>query len=103
MRPKKLSDERIHELLSRLNGWELTNDSISKTFILDNFSQSMEFVNQLAEIAEEVQHHPDIDIRFNKVILTLSTHDVGGLTDNDFYIANVAEQLDKSPRVKVPA
>jgi len=93
MRPKKLSEGEITERIQRLPDWKRTEDVISKTYEFSSFIQSMEFVNQLAETAEEVQHHPDIDIRYSKVTIALTTHDAGGLTENDFNLANVAEEF----------
>jgi 4a-hydroxytetrahydrobiopterin dehydratase len=62
-------------------------------FEFDDFSQAIEFVNGVAEISEEDEHHPDIDIRFNKVRLALSTHAEGGLTELDFEIAEKIDTL----------
>jgi 4a-hydroxytetrahydrobiopterin dehydratase len=93
MAQSKLSEERSIELLSGLPDWKNEDDVISKTYIFENFIQSLEFVNQLAETAEEIQHHPDIDIRYNKVKVALTTHDAGGLTESDFNLANVSEEL----------
>ena len=79
------------ERLKKVPEWELEKKHIERTFEFDEFSESIDFVNSVAEVAEEEEHHPDIDIRFNKVRLILSTHNKGGLTDLDF---NLAERID---------
>ena len=77
--------------LKKIPEWELEKKHIERTFEFDEFSESIDFVNSVAEVAEDEEHHPDIDIRFNKVRLVLSTHSKGGLTDLDF---SLAERLD---------
>jgi 4a-hydroxytetrahydrobiopterin dehydratase len=73
--------------------WEIDGDAITRTFEFDEFSEAIDFVNSVAEIAEEAHHHPDIDIRFNTVVLTLTTHDLGGLTKADFEVAGRIDNL----------
>ena len=77
--------------MKRIPEWETNKKAIERTFEFDDFSQAVDFVNAVAEIAEDEEHHPDIDIRWNKVRLVLSTHSQGGLTDLDF---QVAEKID---------
>lgn len=84
---KLLSEEEINQGLSGLPGWVRDGSQISKTFAFDDFVGSVTFVNRVAELAEAANHHPDIDIRYSKVTLTLSTHDAGGLTRKDFDLA----------------
>lgn len=67
--------------------WSWADDAISKTFEFEDFSQALEFVNRVGAAAEAAAHHPDIDIRWNKVSLTLSTHSEGGLTEKDLSLA----------------
>jgi 4a-hydroxytetrahydrobiopterin dehydratase len=86
-----LSASEIKEQLKRIPEWDNDKKSIERTFELEDFTAAMDFVNSVAEIAEEEEHHPDIDIRYNKVWLRLSTHSEGGLTDLDF---DVAEKID---------
>ncbi len=81
--------------LADLPGWEQREQSIVKTYKLRNFAQAMSFVNRVAAIAETANHHPDIDIRWNKVTLVLSTHSAGGLTDNDFQVAGQIEDVSR--------
>ena len=79
--------------MKRIPEWETDNKSIERTFEFDDFSQAIDFVNSVAEIAEEEDHHPDIDIRWNKVRLNLSTHSEGGLTELDFQLARKIDNL----------
>ena len=82
-----LSDAEITQRLASLPGWERDGSRIRRTFSFDDFKGSMAFVNRVAELAEAADHHPDVDIRYSKVTLTLSTHDAGGLTERDFDLA----------------
>lgn len=82
-----LDDETIARELAAVPGWERDADSIVKTATLGDFKEAMGYVNQVADIAEERNHHPDITIQWNKVTLTLSSHSAGGLTANDFDLA----------------
>lgn len=71
--------------------WSLHDRLIQRTYEFPDFPVAMVFVNAVARLAEEAQHHPDIDIRWNKVTLSLTTHDEGGLTDKDFDLARRAD------------
>jgi 4a-hydroxytetrahydrobiopterin dehydratase len=82
-----LKAQDIKEWLKKLPEWEHEKKHIERTFEFDDFSQAVEFVNGVAEIAEEEDHHPDIDVRYNKVRIALSTHSEGGLTEVDFEVA----------------
>ncbi len=84
---EKLNQETLDQRLGEFEEWSLTGDSIQRTFNFDDFTAAMGFVNRIAELAETVQHHPDIMVRYNKVTLTLSTHDAGGVTEKDFTFA----------------
>ena len=88
-----LSDEKIEKELAFLTGWALVEKEISKTFDMGDFVHAMGFVNSVAILAEKANHHPDIDIRWNKVTLTLSTHSAGGLTEKDIHLAKEIEGL----------
>ncbi len=77
--------------LKKVPEWEVEEKAITRTFEFEDFTVAMDFVNAVAEIAEELDHHPDIDIRWNKVRLALSTHSKGGLTLFDF---ETAERID---------
>ncbi len=87
----RIPKSEIETHLKRIPEWEVENDALERAFEFDDFTQAMDFVNGVAEIAEEAEHHPDIDIRWNKVRLMLSTHSQGGITENDF---SLAERID---------
>lgn len=85
---KKLSEEEIKNYLSQLNNWEfLESQKITKEFKFEDFVKAMEFVNKIADVAEKEGHHPDIAIHYNKVEITLWTHFISGLSENDFIMA----------------
>ena len=88
----KLAEEVIKERMGQLPEWTLSGDSIQRTLSFDDFKAAIAFVNTLADMAEAANHHPDILVRWNKVTLTLSTHDAGGLTSRDFDLAGKIEQ-----------
>jgi 4a-hydroxytetrahydrobiopterin dehydratase len=83
----KLDEAAIGSALAALPGWSRQGGNISRTYAFKDFPAAMKFVNAVAVLAEQVQHHPDIDVRWNKVTLALSTHDAGGLTQKDFALA----------------
>jgi 4a-hydroxytetrahydrobiopterin dehydratase len=87
----KLSDVEIHRALSALTGWSRRGDTLVKTFTFQRFADGIAFVNRVARIADEMDHHPDIDIRYTKVTMSLSTHDAGGVTKTDFKLAERIE------------
>jgi 4a-hydroxytetrahydrobiopterin dehydratase len=85
--PALLEPEAVHRLLAEVPDWQLEGNAIARTFQFENFLLAVDFVNKVASEAESINHHPDIDIRWNKVKLTLATHSAGGLTDMDFTLA----------------
>ena len=87
--------EDTARFLEEIPGWSISpdNNSISKEFIFDTFVQSIDFINQVADIAEMEGHHPDIYCFYNKVRLELSTHAVSGLTKNDFIVASKIDAM----------
>ena len=90
----KLTEEEIHSKLPNLLGWNYTGKSIQKEFKLENFISAITFINKIAEEAERIDHHPDINLHsYNKVIITLTTHSKGGVTVNDFKLAEAIESL----------
>lgn len=91
-----LDDEEIQQRLDELGDWEREGEEIHKVFEFDDFKGAIDFVNEVARLAERYDHHPDIDIRWNKVRLALSTHSEGGLTPWDFDLANDIEQTIES-------
>jgi 4a-hydroxytetrahydrobiopterin dehydratase len=89
-----LRPEAVQVLLEEVPGWRLSDNSIERTLTFEGFPAAIEFVVRLARDAEEMNHHPDIDIRWNKVNLVLSTHSAGGLTDLDFLLARKIDKLN---------
>lgn len=87
-----LSSEEAQACLSNLSGWKIENGQLEKTFQFKFFRGSLDFVNRVGELAEQAGHHPDIDIRYNRVRLSLVTHDAGGLTAKDFELAAQADK-----------
>ena len=83
----RLSDEEIDEPLSGLDGWGRDGDAIRRSFRLEDFKGSVDFVNRLTPAAEEMNHHPDLEISWNTVTVSVTTHSEGGLTENDFELA----------------
>lgn len=82
-----LSPEAVQEKLKQLEDWKLDGKEIVREFSFPDFVQALQFVNAVGEKAEAAGHHPDIDIRYNKVKLALISHDSGGLTERDFRMA----------------
>ena len=89
---KTLTPEEIRASLRLLDPWKRRGCVITREFRLKDFVEAMRFENAVARIAEKVQHHPDIDIRWNTVRLALTTHDAGGLTTMDFEVAQAIEK-----------
>ena len=88
----KLTPDQRAEAVERLAGWTLDGEELHRTFEFSNFVRSMGFVTSVAILAEKANHHPDIDIRWNRVTLRLTTHDAGGLTERD---VDLAARIDK--------
>ena len=88
-----LTDDEITEGLATLAGWERDGDEIVKEYRLGNFKDAMAFVVRLSYEAEAANHHPDLDIRWNKVRVALSTHSEGGLTTKDLDLAAAVEAV----------
>ncbi len=88
-----LNDDQISTRLKALHNWQRKGNEIKKTFEHKDFVHAVGFVNSVALLAERVNHHPDIDLRWNKVHLTLSTHSAGGLTELDFSLAKSIDEL----------
>ena len=82
-----LDDDEIREALVALAGWERLGDEIVATFELPTFLEAIAFVDRIAVLAEAADHHPDLDIRYRRVRVALSTHDAGGLTRRDLDLA----------------
>lgn len=88
-----LSPTEIKAALTRLPQWQRRGTIIRRTFVFKDFPAAIRFVNAVARRAEKAWHHPDVDIRWNKVTLTLTTHDAGGLTEKDFALAAEFDKL----------
>lgn len=88
-----LSESEVEERLAGLSGWERRGEEIAKRFDRGDFAGSVEFVSSLAEPAEEMNHHPDLEISWATVTVTLSTHSEGGLTAADFELAGKIDAL----------
>ncbi|MFT4257529.1 MAG: 4a-hydroxytetrahydrobiopterin dehydratase [Pseudoxanthomonas sp.] len=91
----RLTPARIAELLPEVPGWELAenNHALLKTYTFANYHETMAFVNALAYIAHREDHHPDLGVHYNRAVVRFSTHDVGGLSENDFICAARADKL----------
>ena len=84
----RLEETDVARRLAALPGWQRHGDEIRRTFAFADFKESLAFVNRVGALAEQLDHHPDIDIRYAKVTLALTTHDAGGLTARDFELAS---------------
>ncbi|WP_394000642.1 4a-hydroxytetrahydrobiopterin dehydratase [Luteimonas sp. WGS1318] len=90
-----LPEARVRELLPQVSGWTLAEDgqALTRTFRFDDYHRTMAFVNALAFIAHREDHHPDLGVHYDRVVVRYSTHDVGGLSENDFICAAKADRL----------
>lgn len=87
----KLNDASIDDWIAERNGWSREGDRLTKTYAFSAFRDSIVFVNRVASLADQADHHPDIDIRYDTVRIGLSTHDAGGITEKD---TSLAEKID---------
>lgn len=92
-------ENKIKDYLTVLKTkWEVVdNKKLKKEFKFKDFKEAMTFVNKVADIAEEENHHPDISIYYSKVVIELWTHKIGGLHENDFIMASKIERLESTP------
>jgi len=88
----RLSEHEITVRLRALPGWQVTDGALRKQFTFPAFPEGIRFVNRVAELAEAADHHPDIDIRYRRVTMSLSTHSAGGITEKDFALARQIDQ-----------
>ncbi|HEX7120705.1 MAG TPA: 4a-hydroxytetrahydrobiopterin dehydratase [Longimicrobiales bacterium] len=91
-----LDDAEVARRLDALHGWSREGREIRKTFRFQSFRDAIAFVVRVAELAEHADHHPDIDIRYDRVTLALSTHSAGGLTARDFELAGSVEAAESA-------
>ena len=91
----RLSEARVRELLPEVPGWELSEggQALTRTFSFANYYRTMAFVNALAYMAHTEDHHPDLGVHYDRCVVRYSTHDVGGLSENDFICAAKADAL----------
>lgn len=87
-----LTEEQIQDELKSRTEWSEMNGAIQRTYQFKDFVSAVDFVNKIKDLAEAADHHPDILIRYNKVTLTLTTHDAGGVTEKDFALAQQSDQ-----------
>ncbi|HLJ27284.1 MAG TPA: 4a-hydroxytetrahydrobiopterin dehydratase [Candidatus Angelobacter sp.] len=87
-----LTDSEIQQALASLPGWQRAGKAIQRVFEFPDFKAAMQFVNKVADAAEQANHHPDIDIRYNKVTMALVSHDSGGVTQRD---AKMAKRINE--------
>ncbi len=90
--PGKLSDLEIRRALGALPGWARKGDALTKTYSFARFADGIRFVDAVASIADGMNHHPDIDVRYTNVTFTLSSHDAGGVTERDLELARAVEK-----------
>ena len=89
-----ISHDIVLKNMKKIPEWEFNSTSISRAFEFDEFMSAIEFVNTVAEIAEEAHHHPDVSIVYTTVTLTLTTHEVSGITESDFEVASRIDSLE---------
>jgi 4a-hydroxytetrahydrobiopterin dehydratase len=88
-----LSESEVASRLGSVPSWQIAGGELMRTLGFKDFRAALDFVNRVGELAEQAGHHPDIDIRYNKVRLGLVTHDAGGLTTKDFELASAVDKL----------
>ena len=88
-----LSKEELEKFRAAHPEWEVVGKAIQRTYVFKKFLDGIEFVRQVAQVAEKHDHHPDIDIRYTKVTVTLSTHDAGGVTELDVQLASAMDKI----------
>jgi len=91
---KLLGDSEVRRMLAGLKGWEREGDFIVRSFEFEAFMDGMRFLNRVAKVAERLDHHPDIHVRYTQIKLSIQTHSAGGLTAKDF---GLAAEIDRIP------
>tara|TARA_Y100000588_G_C14070066_1_gene845404 strand:+ start:536 stop:871 length:336 start_codon:yes stop_codon:yes gene_type:complete len=89
--PEQLNKESINSWLRERKGWKQDDHAIRKEFCFPTFRNAIVFVNRIAGLADEMDHHPDIDVRYDKVQLRLYSHDAGGVTERDLALAQAID------------
>jgi 4a-hydroxytetrahydrobiopterin dehydratase len=98
--PTKLSDLEIRRALGTLPGWARKGEALNKTYSFAKFADGIRFVDQVAAVADGMNHHPDIDVRYTNITFSLSSHDAGGITQRDLDLAKAIEKaagFDQQP------
>jgi 4a-hydroxytetrahydrobiopterin dehydratase len=95
MKYKKLSENELDETIRAMNGWELEDGKLKKSFRFSNFVEAFGFMTRIALEAEKMNHHPDWSNVYNTVTIKLSTHDAGGITDYDIKLAKVIDNINQ--------
>ncbi len=95
MPASRLSDIEIQRALNALSGWTRRGNALTRTFEFPTFAAGIAFVNRVAEVADGMDHHPDIDVRYTKITFILSTHSAGGITQRDFKLAEAIDAESK--------
>lgn len=90
---KKLSSEEIKIEISKLDGWNIKGEKLNKKFEFSNFIHAFGFISKIALESEKINHHPEIYNVYNKVELSLSTHDIEGISENDFKLAKIIDKI----------
>ncbi|MCR5881432.1 4a-hydroxytetrahydrobiopterin dehydratase [Rhizobacter sp. J219] len=88
-----MNEREIHDHLAQVSGWHLNGGAIEKTFSFKNYHETIAFVNALAWISHTEDHHPDLEVSYNRCVVRYNTHSVGGISVNDFICAAKADAL----------
>jgi len=95
----KMSQKDIEHELSALTGWSFKDNAIAETFKHESFAEAIVFVNAVAHLAELMNHHPDVDIRYSTIHVATTTHDQGGVTEKDVALARSIEEIRRKAGV----
>jgi 4a-hydroxytetrahydrobiopterin dehydratase len=95
IRMSKLTTEQMAVYMNKLPHWKFENNTLTKEFHREDFKDSISFVLEIAELANKLNHHPDLNIRYDRVSVLLTTHDKNGVTGKDFLLAQQIESLKK--------
>jgi 4a-hydroxytetrahydrobiopterin dehydratase len=98
--PPLLKKAEIRSRLEHLQGWKQDGDFITKTFEFKRFMDGVSFINSVAKVAEEQEHHPDIHVRYTTINLSIQTHSEGGITEWDFELAGAIERMALKRRAR---
>lgn len=93
MRRQLLSDEELKIKITFMKGWKLSGKTMVKELTFQNFTEAIEFIQKLVEPSEKINHHPTVLINYNQVVITLTTHDRNGLTEYDFQLAKLIDDI----------